>query len=278
MPTQLTSSRRFLAVADTGRSPPPPHGARLTALGAAVAERGRRVLRELQTADEAVDAARSGRTGVLRVTANPPWAETVLAPAAARFHEAFPQIELQARNRHPRRRPAAPCRRRDRPPLRRHRRRRALTRLPPPRTLPRDDRGRRRLERPSVPCREGHPPRPLALPVNRLRLAGDTATRRRPPVARRAPRRPGRDRPDAREDRPAGGHGRAPPDGRRPLPRLALAHLPRPASGAFLRPLPVRFDRYRYRAGFVARRSAENLAPFRQLKAILRETALGHPG
>ena len=92
---------------------------------------------------------------------------------------------------------------RHRPPLRRYRRRRALARLPPPRTFPRHDRGRRRVERPSAPCREGHPPRPLALPVDRLRLAGDAFTRRRPPVARRAPRRPGRARPDAREDRPA---------------------------------------------------------------------------
>ena len=77
----------------------------------------------------------------------------------------------------------------------------------------------------------GHPARPLALPVGRLRLAGDRVTRRRPPLARRAPRRPGRDRADAREDRPARGHRRAPRDGRRPLPRLALAHLPRPPAG-----------------------------------------------
>ena len=72
-----------------------PHGVRLTALGAAAAERARRVLRELKAADEAVDAVRSGRTGVVRVSATPPWAETVLAPAAARFHDAFPHIELR---------------------------------------------------------------------------------------------------------------------------------------------------------------------------------------
>ena len=66
-----------------------------SALGAAAAERAPRVLRELHAAAEAVDAVRAGRTGVVRVSATPPWAETVLAPAAARFHHAFPHIELR---------------------------------------------------------------------------------------------------------------------------------------------------------------------------------------
>ena len=58
---------------------------------------------------------------------------------------------------------------------------------------------------------------------------------------------------------------------------LSLTFLDR-HPGAFLRPLQVWFDRYRYRTGFVARRSVENLGPSHQLEAILRETALGHPG
>ena len=58
---------------------------------------------------------------------------------------------------------------------------------------------------------------------------------------------------------------------------LSLTFLDR-LPGGFLRPLPVRFGRFRYRTGFVARRSAEDLAPFRKLEAIVRETALGHPG
>ena len=58
---------------------------------------------------------------------------------------------------------------------------------------------------------------------------------------------------------------------------LSLTFLDR-LPGAFLRPLPVRFGRYPYRTGFVARRSAEDLAPLRQLEAIVRETALSHPG
>ena len=40
------------------------------------------------------------------------------------------------------------------------------------------------------------------------------------------------------------------------------------------RPLPLRFGRYRYRAGFIARRSAEDLAPFRLLEETVRDIAL----
>ena len=58
---------------------------------------------------------------------------------------------------------------------------------------------------------------------------------------------------------------------------LSLTFLDR-LPGGFLQPLPVRFGRYRYRSGFVARRSAEDLALFRQLEAIVRETALGQRG
>ena len=57
---------------------------------------------------------------------------------------------------------------------------------------------------------------------------------------------------------------------------LSLTFLDR-LPGGFLRPQPVRFGRFRYRTGFVARRSTEDLAPFRKLEAIVRETALGHP-
>ena len=72
-----------------------PHGVRLTALGATAVERARRILREAEAAEQAIDAARSGRTGVFRVTATPPWTETVLARAAARFRETFPAVELR---------------------------------------------------------------------------------------------------------------------------------------------------------------------------------------
>ena len=41
------------------------------------------------------------------------------------------------------------------------------------------------------------------------------------------------------------------------------------------RPLPFKFGRYRHRAGFITRRSAEDLAPFRLLEETVRDTAPG---
>ena len=57
---------------------------------------------------------------------------------------------------------------------------------------------------------------------------------------------------------------------------LSLTFLER-LPGAFLQPLPVEFGRYRYRSGFVPRRSAEDLALFRCFEAIVRENALARP-
>ena len=57
-------------------------------------------------------------------------------------------------------------------------------------------------------------------------------------------------------------------------------------TGPRLRPLPLKFGRYRYRAGFIARRSAEDLAPFQQLEetgarrcagAELADAQIGEP-
>ena len=45
--------------------------------------------------------------------------------------------------------------------------------------------------------------------------------------------------------------------------------------GGLIRPLPVDFGRYRYCTGFVARRAAEDLPPFRALEQAVRDTALG---
>ena len=255
-----------------------PHGVRLTALGAAVAERARRVLRELQAADEAVDAVRAGRTGVLRVTATAPWAETVLAPAAARFHDAFPQIELRLA------------------------------------TATRAE-GLRRLAdgAADLHCGGIDADEPLPEFLRRERFldmtAGVVAWRGHPLLAAKVTRRdlsrypwidfdwpatpsPGDGRPslDALLDRlgatvptrvktvlRAGTAGLLLMAGSPYLAWLSLTFLDR-LPGAFLRPLPVRFGRYPYRTGFVARRSAEDLAPLRQLEAIVRDIALSHPG
>ena len=58
---------------------------------------------------------------------------------------------------------------------------------------------------------------------------------------------------------------------------LSLTFLER-LPGLAVQPLPVALGRYTYRSGFVARRAAEDLAPFRRFETILRETALGRSG
>ena len=74
-----------------------PTGVRLTKLGAVVAERARRILREIEDGEETVVAALAGRTGSFRITAAPVWMQAVLVPAVAAFHAAFPEIELKLR-------------------------------------------------------------------------------------------------------------------------------------------------------------------------------------
>lgn len=72
-----------------------PHGVRLTALGATVSSLARRILREIAVAEEVLDATRSGQTGSFRITACPTWAETVLRDALARFHGYCPGVEIR---------------------------------------------------------------------------------------------------------------------------------------------------------------------------------------
>ena len=85
-----------------------------------------------------------------------------------------------------------------------------------------------------------------------------------------------------RTGRRAGTVIRAGPAG--PFPMASgpyLAWLPLKFLHAFdrdLRPLPVRFGRHRYRTGFIARRSAEDLAAFRLLKQAVCDAALEKSG
>ena len=255
-----------------------PLGVRPTALGATAVERARRILAEIEAAERAIEAARSGRTGVFRVTATPPWIETVLARAAARLRETFPAVEPPDTERHPRRGAAPPRRRRLRPALRRHRHRR---------TLPAFLRRERFLDMTAgIVAWRDHPlfagsvapqdlarypwidfdwPAPASLDETRPSLAAILAQLR--------------------------GEGAA---GIVTVLRLGAAGLFALATGPWLawlstellkrlpgglvRPLPVEFGRYRYRSGFVARRSAEDLPPFRALEQAVRDTALGRDG
>ncbi len=58
------------------------------------------------------------------------------------------------------------------------------------------------------------------------------------------------------------------------MPLGFLEQLPGPA----LRPLPLEFGRHRCRTGFVSRRTAEDLPPFRVLRKAVRDVALGRGG
>ena len=50
------------------------------------------------------------------------------------------------------------------------------------------------------------------------------------------------------------------------------------ATGPWLTWLPLAFGRLRYRSGFIARQSADGLAPFRLLEKTARGTALERSG
>ena len=68
-----------------------------TPLGAAAVELARGLLREIEAADEKIEAAVSGRTGRFRITATPVWMQAIVAPALDRYCEALPGVELALR-------------------------------------------------------------------------------------------------------------------------------------------------------------------------------------
>ena len=247
-------------------------GVRPTALGAALAEPARSILRGF---DAARDAARAGRAGPFRITAGPVWLDTVLPRAIARFRNACPGVELRVD---------------------------AATRAEGLRLLAAGDA--------DLHCGGVDPGERLPAFLRRERFvdltAGIVAARSHPLLARAASLDDLARCPWVDYDAPA---GLAPHDPRPSLPRLlaelhhhTLTHVRdvvRTASagllllttgpylawlavelverlpGAFLRPLPLDFGRFRYRSGFVARRSAEKNEAFRRLEALVRETALG---
>ena len=252
-----------------------PTGVRLTKLGAVVADRARRILREIEDGEETVVAALAGRTGSFRITAAPVWMQAVLVPAVAAFHAAFPEIELKLR------------------------------------TAGWRD-GVRLLADGHADLHVGGIDTGEALPgfLRRDRFLGVTAgVVAHPDHPLHAGRvRPGDlagqpwidlDGPAAGSDRPSlaavldelrartGRHVRAVVRAGSAgllllaggpwlgwLPLNLLDRLP----GAPLKALPLTFGRRRYRTGFIARRSAEDLAPFRHLEAAVRDAALEKSG
>ena len=241
-----------------------PTGVRTTPFGDTAAALARGVLREIEAAEEKLHAALAGRTGSFRVTAAPMWMEAVLGPALAGFRERAPGIALTLR--------AAPF----------AEGLRLLVRgesdlhcggADPGDPLPAFLRRERFLDiTAGIVAAEGHPllestPAPgdlAAWPwidfdppaLDRLleRLFRDTG-RRAATVLR------------------AGAAGLFPMATGPWLAWLPLDYLDRLAWPR-LRPLPLAFGRRRCRTGFVARRAAEDLEPFRLLERTLRDSAI----
>ena len=257
-----------------------PTGVRLTPLGAVAVELARGLLREIETAEEKIEAAVSGRAGRFRITATPVWMQAVLAPAIARYREALPGVELALRTA-----PFAEGLRL----LENGESDLHCGGADPGRPLPAFLRRERFIEltaaivagdghplltrRPSLRDLSGYPWIDYGAPAFTAPAAvspGDPETSL-DPVLERLFRETGRRvttrlRVGAAALLPmAAGPWLA----RLPLELLDRLAEPRP------RPLSTRFGRQRYRAGFIARRSAEDLAPFRALERAVRDTALG---
>ena len=73
-------------------------GVRPTALGAEAAAQARRLLRAFEEAEDRIGGALEGRSGCIRATADALWMQAVLPRAVGRFREAFPGIELRLRS------------------------------------------------------------------------------------------------------------------------------------------------------------------------------------
>ena len=245
-----------------------PHGVRLTALGATVQGLARRILREMEAAEEALDAARSGRTGSFRITASPTWGETVLPEALARFHQDSPGIEIRLET---------------------------VSRTEGLRLLADGEN--------DLHCGGTDAGELLNASLRRERFldvtAGIVAWRGHPLLSRtidsedlarcpwidfcREPSLAGlldglyqATNIRAKVAVQTGSASLSVMKGSPYLALLPLSFLER-LPGQFLRPLPVETGLSRYRSGYVVRRSAEELPPFRRLVQIVRETAL-EPG
>ena len=247
-----------------------PVGVHLTPLGSMLIVPARRVLHEFEMADATLDGARSGRTGRFRVTADPVWTQAVLTQAVARFHDGYPDIGVEIE-------------------------------------VATHAEGLRRLTSGESDLHCGGPDAGRRLPPFLRRecfldvTVGIVARHDHPLLARDITsddlvRWPWIDFDG--EAASAGGDDAALFDrlyettrtrvktvirtgtaglflmpGAPYLARLSLTFLER-LPGVLLRPLPVTLGRTTYRSGFVARRSAEDMPPFRRFEAILRDTAL----
>ena len=255
-----------------------PKGVRLTSLGTTAAEVARRILTEIEAAEEQLDATHSGRTGIFRITAGPVWGSAVLPEVIARFHESFPRIQLKIettsraeglrrlsrgdsdlhcggiddgerlpdflRREHCLDLTAGIVAHRDHPLL--------------SRSVTFDDLARFPWIDFDAPIMSQLDPVRCSLGSIFEKLHEQTSARVRIIVR------------TSSASLFLMSHGPY-------LSWLSLPFLDR-LNGLALRPLPVSFGKFHYRSGFVVRRSAEDLPPFRSFEAILRRAILDRRG
>ncbi len=243
-----------------------PHGVRMTALGNTVALLARRILREVEAAEEALEAARSGRTGSFRITASPTWGETILPEVLARFHRDCPGIEIR---------------------LETASRAEGLRLLSDGQTdlhcggadagefLDASLRRERFLDvTAGIVAWRGHPLLSRTVTDEDLARCPWAWFSQEPPLADLHDRLYAATNIRAKIVLQTGSAGLSVMKQTPYLALLPLSCLDR-LPGRFLRPLPVELGLCRYRSGYVVRRSAEELPPFRRLVQVVRETALG---
>ena len=253
-------------------------GVHLTALGRIVAEQSRKILCEIETAERRVNDTRRGRTGSFRVTACPMWSSAVMPESVARFHEDFPSIDLKLESAS---------------------RTQGLRLLADGRSdlhcggidsgerLSASLRSEDFIELTAgIVAGADHPLLSREVTVDDLvrfpwidfaSPAADASDADGPSLSGLLAELFERTAIRVRTVVSTGSAGLFLMTTGRCLSWLPLTFLDR-LPGLALQPLPVSFGQHSYRSGFVARRSAEDLAPLRRFEAIVRETALRRSG
>ena len=145
-------------------------GVRLTPLGSMVADRARRILREIEIAEQEICSTLSGHAGIgLSITADQIWADTVLPTTIYKSPRDTSRCRTELAGRFLCRRHSIADFRRKRLALRQYRWRWRLVAASPARTDSGHDMGDRRPREPPASRQKDHVRRPDRLSVDRIR-------------------------------------------------------------------------------------------------------------